>query len=324
MVNLKAALRCGVIINDHIGQNIYKLVVRSRELARGAAPGRFAMVKCGGGAYLRRPFGFCDADEAAGTATFMYRAGGAGTSQLAQRARGDVLDIVGPLGRGFDIFDGKHAIVCGGTGVFPMLLLAKRLRAQTAAKPDIFAGYRGRESMWLARELAEQADRFTPSTDDGSAGAAGTVADAFRDALDAGAAYDGVYACGPQAMLGALQQICGARGLNAQASLEQRMGCGVGACLACACAVAAGGAAGESNASGVARACKNAGENIFDLGGAAANAAVGDAVGYAGKSASVAACADAVATGGGRGFEYARVCRDGPVFSLGALLFDEM
>jgi dihydroorotate dehydrogenase electron transfer subunit len=213
-------------------------MVISAGLAREAAPGRFVMIKCGGAAYLRRPLSFCDADEKAGTVTFLYRAGGAGTRELSLRKRGEYLDINGPLGAGYKVSGGKSAIVGGGIGAAPLLLLAKRLCEQAGA-PDVFLGFQNAESVLLKREFSVLCDNFILMSDDGSAGEKGLVTDAFLCALEAGAAYGNIYACGPVQMYKALKRICGARGLSAQASFEQRMGCGIGACLVCACAVSA-------------------------------------------------------------------------------------
>jgi len=194
------------------------------------------MLKCGGAAYLRRPLSFCDVCERDGAATFLYRISGAGTKELSLRKAGEPLDIIGPLGNGFDIIRGRRAIVGGGIGLFPLLLLAKRLCGDGAA-PDIYAGFRDAGAVVLENELKKYAADFTVVSDDGSTGVKALATEAFARALAGGARYDAVYACGPAPMLRALACICENEGIEARFSLEQRMGCGIGACLVCACAV---------------------------------------------------------------------------------------
>ena len=288
---MKRTEQCRIIINTEIAAGVYRLELESPEMARAAAPGQFAMLACGGEAYLRRPFSYCDADAAHGVSVFIYRIAGAGTRALSGRAAGEALNTLGPLGNGFEApaggcgdgasganvgadigsCDGKAVLIGGGIGVFPLLFLAKRLRG--AGRPaDVFAGYRDRASVVLADELAACADTFRMTSDDGSAGAKGLVTGALRAAVEGGKKYGRAYACGPAPMLKELAKICAEHGLPARASLEQRMGCGVGACLTCACAVKTG------------------------AGGAAESA--------------------------GGGAAYARVCKDGPVFNLQDVVFD--
>ncbi|MCL2058404.1 MAG: dihydroorotate dehydrogenase electron transfer subunit [Oscillospiraceae bacterium] len=284
---------CRLITNERLNGAVFKLVVESDALAA-AEPGQFAMLKCGGGAYLRRPFSFCDICDETGSATFLYRLTGVGTRALSQAVAGDCIDLMGPLGKGFDIVSGRSAIVGGGIGVFPLLLLARRMYEGGTA-PDIFAGFQNSGAVVLERELGSYSRKFALVTDDGSVGAKGFVTDAFLQALSGGA-YDNVYACGPVPMLKALQGICEERGMRAQFSLEQRMGCGIGACRVCACAVKADGADA---------AAQNTAPHPGDADAAAQNAAP-----HPGGAAPNAP------------FTYARVCSDGPVFASDRLIFD--
>jgi len=232
---MKTALKCVILTNERVKGVINRLTVKSERLAE-AEPGQFAMIKCGAGAYLRRPFSICDIDAGTSAVTFLYRITGAGTNLLSFRKAGETLDVVGPLGRGYDITPGAIAVVGGGIGVFPLLLLSKRLNG-IGVKPDVFVGYREAESVVLDDELKSAARDFILVSDDGSAGGKGFVTDAFAKAAGYAGKYDMVYACGPVPMLKELRDICGARGIKAQFSLEQRMGCGIGACLSCVCAL---------------------------------------------------------------------------------------
>ena len=226
-----------------------------------AAPGQFAMLLCGGGAYLRRPFSFCDADRAAGTSTFMYRLSGEGTLALSRKKPGDALDIMGPLGNGFKVLQSRAAVVGGGIGVFPMLLLLRRLK-EAGAETDVFAGYSNKDSVVLQREMSAMSNNFYLTSDDGSVGSKGFITEMLSEALDNGAKYDVLYACGPEPMLKALKHIRGDNGIDAQFSLEQRMGCGIGACLVCACAIEPEN--GPEGAISYARVCKDG--PVFDAG----------------------------------------------------------
>ena len=167
--------------------------------------------------------------------------------------------------------------------MFPLLLLAKKLRSRGIC-PDIFTGYLNKSSVVLEEELRSYARNFYLSSDDGSIGTKGYVTISFTNAINAGAVYDSVYACGPEPMLRALQNICDTRGMTAQFSVEQRMGCGIGACLVCACAVKAGYKIEKTD------------------------------------SCAVNTCSAKNADTAGQ-VEYARVCKDGPVFYSHDLYF---
>ena len=255
---------------------VFMLEIESREIAA-AAPGQFVMIKCGAGprydkgrtAFLRRPISVGDANAATGVVRFYYRVAGAGTYWMSYLQRGDMLDIMGPLGNGFRLSRGRVAIVGGGVGVFPLLFLAKRFN-EVNVVPDIYTGFQNAGAVLLHKEFRQLANEYTLATDDGSAGQKGFITDIFDGACDTGARYDdgvkydggvkydAVYACGPQLMIDALHKICTLRGIKAQYSLEQRMGCGIGACLTCACAVKApDGNTGVVPAFAYARACKD-------------------------------------------------------------------
>ena len=241
---IKAAQECRIISNERVNGAIYKLTFEfGKQPAATVAPGQFVMLKCGGGAYLRRPFSICDIPDEAGAATIMYRLTGAGTQAVSLLRAGGTLDIIGPLGKGFDVLPDKAAVVGGGIGLFPLILLARRLCEGDGA-PDIFVGFRNNGSVVLEHELACFSKSLTIVSDDGSVGVKGFVTEAFEKALVRGEKYSVVYACGPVPMLVVLKGICEKFGVYAQFSVEERMGCGIGACLVCACAVKLSGGAG--------------------------------------------------------------------------------
>ena len=143
---------------------------------------------------------------------------------------GDTVDILGPLGNGFPLeeAEGKKVFLMGGgIGVPPILELAKQMECE---KKQIVVGYR--DAHTFLKEEFEQAGELYISTEDGSVGTKGNVMDAIREnALEA----DMIYACGPTPMLRAIKQYAETNGIECYISLEERMACGIGACLACVC-----------------------------------------------------------------------------------------
>lgn len=228
---MKQAYLCEIVQNTCIAPDIYDMRFVCAEMAKAAQPGQFVHIKCGDNinTLLRRPISICDVQE--DTMRVLYQVKGEGTKLLAQKKAGDQLDVMGPLGRGFqmDPANQKCAVIGGGIGTFPLLLLSKQLD-----KPDIYLGFRTKELVSLEAEFAACAGHLTIATDDGSYGYNGFAIDALKANLDG---VDMIYACGPTPMLKAVQALSAESGIAAQLSLEQRMGCGIGACLTCACNV---------------------------------------------------------------------------------------
>ena len=162
----------------------------------------------------------------------VYRVTGekTGTEEFSQMKAGDTIPVIGPLGNGFPFekAEGKKVFLMGGgIGVPPILELAKQMKCE---KKQIVVGYR--DAHTFLKEEFEQAGELYISTEDGSVGTKGNVMDAIREnALEA----DMIYACGPTPMLRAIKQYAEANGIECYISLEERMACGIGACLACVC-----------------------------------------------------------------------------------------
>lgn len=155
----------------------------------------------------------------------VYRVVGKGTEEFSKLAPGDSVDIMGPLGNGFPIKEKRALLVGGGIGIPPMLELAKQLPGQKA----VVAGYR--DETFLMDDLSQYAPVYA-ATEDGSAGTRGTVLDAIREKnLEA----DVIYACGPAPMLRALKAYAQEKEIECWISMEEKMACGIGACLACVC-----------------------------------------------------------------------------------------
>ena len=220
---------------DPIGPGIYKMTISSEYVAANAEPGQFVNVKCSEGinALLRRPISICDVDREGKTFDIVFQIKGLGTELLSQKPVGSEVDLIAPLGKGFDVSAAYKniAVVGGGIGIFPLLYLLKSSKAE---KKSAFLGFRNKDFIVLEKEFRSVTDAYGISTDDGSAGHHGLVTDLLEQALDRDK-LDLIYTCGPMPMIKKVMDIAAARGVKCQVSLEQRMGCGIGACLVCAC-----------------------------------------------------------------------------------------
>lgn len=209
-----------------LAPEVVRLTLDAPELAPLAKPGQFVHIRCGEDALLRRPISVCDAEG--GSLTLVVQRKGKGTAYLAGLRPGDTLDLLGPLGHGFEIGEGRYLLVGGGIGTPPLLYAAKNARA------DAILGFRTKEAVVLEEAFRSVCGAVVVATEDGAYGRPGNVAGPLREMLERGG-YAGVLACGPRPMLRAVAEICRDYTVPCQVSLEERMGCGVGACLVCAC-----------------------------------------------------------------------------------------
>lgn len=219
-----------VLENKKIAEGIFSLTFASDEVIA-VRPGQFAMVGIDGFP-LRRPIAVCKAEGE--RITVCYRLMGEGTKSLAGNySRGEKLSVLLPLGNGFYVSDREKrvAVVGGGVGIFPLI---SAIRAYCGEK-EIYAfmGFRSKSAICLQYEM-QRARELVIATDDGSEGYHGTAVQAFMENID-GIEPDVVLSCGPLPMLRALKNAMTGRGIPVYVSLEERMGCGVGACLACVC-----------------------------------------------------------------------------------------
>jgi len=220
---------------ENAAKGIYRMTVASEYISANAVPGQFVNIKCCDGiqALLRRPVSICSVDRAKGEIDLYFQVKGAGTEILARKKSGELLDIIGPLGKGFDLDIGHRriAVVGGGIGIFPLLFL---LNESKAVVKRVYLGFRSSEHVLLVEEFRQRSSSLETATDDGSFGKKGFVTDLLeRDILSE--EFDMIYACGPYPMLRKVSEIAEKYGVRCQVSLEQRMGCGFGACLTCAC-----------------------------------------------------------------------------------------
>lgn len=222
-----------VVSQKQIGTGIYDLTIQTKEIAAAAKAGQFVSVYSNDASkLLPRPISLCGIDRKAGTLRLVYRMTGehTGTEEFSRLQAGDTMKIMGPLGNGFTVEKGKKAfLIGGGIGVPPMLQLAKEMK-DAGENFQIVMGYRD-AGTFLLDEFKEQGESFV-ATEDGSVGTRGNVLDAIRENhLDA----DVIYACGPTPMLRALKAYAEEQNMTCYVSMEERMACGIGACLACVC-----------------------------------------------------------------------------------------
>ena len=225
---------CRVARNEQLGDGLYRLVLDAPQIAAAAQCGQFVHIACGEGNLLRRPISICLAEN--GALHIVFQVKGSGTEWLAERKEGDTLDVLGPLGHGFDVaaLGAKPVFLGGGIGVPPMLQTAKAAK-DAGAQPRAVLGFRNRGAVILEADFQAVCETFV-TTDDGSYARHGFVTDVLKELL---AGATGVAACGPKPMLKAIAALAEDAGLPCQVSMEERMGCGIGACLVCACALKA-------------------------------------------------------------------------------------
>lgn len=213
-----------------IAAGIYEMWIET-ELAKQAKPGQFISVYTQDkSALLPRPISICEIDEEQNRLRIVYRVVGKGTKEFSGYGAGSKIDILGTLGNGFPLAEaaGKRVFLMGGgIGVPPMLETAKQLAGNTVAT-DIIMGYRNNDL--FLKEDFEKYGNVHIATEDGSVGTKGNVMDVIREKnLQA----DIILACGPMPMLKAIKTYAEEQNIPAYISLEERMACGVGACLGC-------------------------------------------------------------------------------------------
>lgn len=218
--------RTKILENNLIAEEIYSMWLEEKNIANSAVPGQFVSLYCNDGSrLLPRPISICEIDRIHNRLRIVYRIAGKGTTEIASLKEGDTVEVMGPLGNGFTQEGKKALLIGGGIGIPPMLELAKQL----SCEKEIVLGYR--DVTFLEKEFIPFGKVYL-STEDGSVGTKGNVLDAIMaNALEA----DMIFACGPTPMLKGIQSYALLHGIKAQLSLEERMACGIGACLGCVC-----------------------------------------------------------------------------------------
>ena len=218
--------------NDCIAKNVYRMQLAGD--TEGILPGQFVNIRVEG-QFLRRPISVCnvtkakgerlEAKGANGVLTIIYKAVGVGTEAMSQLPVGTQLDVLTVLGNGYDLSKAgdNPLLVGGGVGVPPMYMLARQLR-EMGKNVRVILGFNTKDEVFYEEEFRQLGCDVTVTTVDGSHGVKGFV----TNALDGKQSY--YYTCGPLPMIKALLQ---AVGTNGEVSMEERMGCGFGACMGC-------------------------------------------------------------------------------------------
>jgi len=226
-----------VIRNEELADGIFFMRLRSEKVAGNAFPGQFVNIKCRDSleVFLRRPISILRTNTEENTFDIAYMLRGKGTRILSCLKEGDMLDCIGPLGKGFTLPEKgeRICVVGGGIGIFPLLFLLERSKG---VDRTAFIGFRTRDLAVLQDDFKKASEKLVITTDDGSLGENGPVTVPFLKYLET-EKPDRVYTCGPVPMMKAVAGACTEKGIFCEVSMEQRMGCGIGACLVCACKI---------------------------------------------------------------------------------------
>lgn len=230
----------GVVLeNQQIrNTNVWVMKVYPKEGANHALPGQFINIRCSYGTdpLLRRPISVLRSDSQTGIYEIGYEVRGRGTEFLSELKTGDAVDALGPFGNTFEIKEETKTIatVGGGIGVFPLIHLLEALPKNVTA--HAFFGFKDREKvLWeVMKNIPDESLHL--STDDGSYGYKGFITNLFKEFLNH-VKPDAVFTCGPRPMMKICAELCLSRNIECFVSMEERMACGIGACLGCACQV---------------------------------------------------------------------------------------
>lgn len=219
-----------IVRQDYISTDVYSIWLQTNQMAAQAKAGQFvSLYSKDGSRLLPRPISICQADKENNRLLLVYRVAGEGTKEFSRLHAGDTIEVMGPLGNGFTLKNKSALLIAGGIGIPPMVELAKQLH-ENGCDVTAVVGYRNGE-VFLDKELERYA-KVVIATEDGSVGVKGNVMDAIEEK---GLRAEEIYACGPVPMLRAVKTFAQKEGIEAQISMEEKMACGIGACLACVC-----------------------------------------------------------------------------------------
>jgi dihydroorotate dehydrogenase electron transfer subunit len=228
-------IKAKILLNKKLTGNFWHLEFESKIIAKNAFPGQFVNIKVNAGTepLLRRPISIHNVKGRA--IKLLYEVLGPGTQILSTRKSGELLDLIGPLGNGFNYLKlakptvGKNILIAGGLGVAPLVFLAQKLKLNA---PIVLIGARTKSQILCVQEFKTLGAKVELATDDGSVGFKGRVTDLLKNVL-AQVKPQGIFSCGPGPMLKTVAQMAYENKINAQLSLESHMACGIGACLGC-------------------------------------------------------------------------------------------
>ena len=236
MFKMKKIFDAELINIEMLVDGIYKYTVKCKEIAESAKPGQFLEIKVSDlqEPFLRRPISIYNIEKDSGIVEFIFQVRGRGTELLSKKKVGDTISIIGPLGYGtFKVDEFKSvAIIGGGIGIYPLYELTKELKNKTNI--NVYLGFRNKDFVTCEKEFEEIGlGKLCVTTDDGSYKEKGFAIDFMKKDIEEHK-VDMIYACGPLLMLKAVREYAIQNDIPCQISLEERMGCGIGACLGCA------------------------------------------------------------------------------------------
>lgn len=218
-----------ILSQQEIVEGAFRMEVRAPQIAATAQPGQFVQMRVPHGPYiLRRPIGVGSVDKKAGKVTLFYRVVGKGTKVFSELMNGETINLLGPLGHGFDLAAEHPLIVGGGMGLSPVLFYA----ASMLGRADVLMSGKTKAELFWREIYAPYVQNIFCTTDDGSFGTRGFPTVALPDIL-AEHSYDLIVVCGPEIMMRGVAKIAKQHGIRCEVSMEKRMGCGLGACLSC-------------------------------------------------------------------------------------------
>lgn len=230
---------CEILKIEKLIEGIYKFTLKAEEIAKNAKAGNFIEIQVSttGEPFLRRPISIYNIDG--DNIEIIFQVKGKGTEILSNKKVGDKINVLGPLGYGtFSVKEYKKvAIIGGGIGTYPLYELAKELKGK--ADVTMYMGFRNKDLVTLEKEFKDVCNKVVITTDDGSYMQKGFALDVLKsDCMQE--KPDMIFACGPLPMLKAVQSFANENNIPCEMSLEERMGCGIGACLGCAVKVVSG------------------------------------------------------------------------------------
>jgi len=234
-------IKVKILSKEEVAPNIYLMKLKAPSVAQEALPGQFIHIKCSKGNYplLRRPLSIHRIDKEKGEIYILFQVVGGGIKLLSQRAIGDDLDIIGPIGNGFNIYpeSRKIMIIGGGIGVAPLLALCEESIRQ-GNEVRVLIGAQKKELVIGEENFRKLGAKVDVATDDGSYKYKGLVTDLLKTTIiKEGWLADQIFACGPKLKLKKVVEVSLDAHIDCQVSLEERMACGIGACLGCVCKI---------------------------------------------------------------------------------------
>lgn len=232
---MKLQITAKVLKNTTPAPEHILLSLNCPKIAKISKPGQFIMIKCGTltDPLLRRPISMNGIDKTKGTIDILFRVIGKGTKFLSELKGGDEIDIIGPLGNGFMVSNKATAVLIGGgAGIAPLLPIAKQLKGKNVIA---LIGSNTKKAVLLEKEFKKMGCKTFVTTDDGTYAKKGMVTEVLITLIekDEIGSKSVLYACGPLPMIKSIKEICKKTGLAGQASLEEWMACGIGACNGC-------------------------------------------------------------------------------------------